>query len=278
MRPGQLVALFGALHTPFPINGNRITERVYAVQTNLTTGSKIASTIRESTAHTFSIASNAGSVTIEGESSRFVNMNTLKTSSSQNLADVIATVATAALSSTGTRFAHRESYRSVTTITEEGLIEGTQVFAIGSMSRSTPHVLEPALHQNAVLISPSGVAAISDALGAQGLGYLILSFFAGLFAVALGAVAVAVPVSKLVGWLRDGPAETPRPPNPPADQSQNDLPEDISCVVCFQNRRSVCFQPCNHVSCCAACANEIMRTKICPVCRARIVRVVQVYF
>nr|AYU75247.1 apoptosis inhibitor [Spodoptera littoralis nucleopolyhedrovirus] len=46
------------------------------------------------------------------------------------------------------------------------------------------------------------------------------------------------------------------------------------CKVCFERNRTVCFEPCHHVTVCEKCADKI---DICCVCRADIVKMFKVY-
>jgi E3 ubiquitin-protein ligase MUL1 len=46
------------------------------------------------------------------------------------------------------------------------------------------------------------------------------------------------------------------------------------CIICFENPRNTVFLECGHVACCKLCS---MRLVDCPICRQRIVRVIEIY-
>eukprot|EP00440_Ansanella_granifera_P040990 gb/GFBE01044447.1/.p1 GENE.gb/GFBE01044447.1/~~gb/GFBE01044447.1/.p1 ORF type:complete len:182 (+),score=46.20 gb/GFBE01044447.1/:1-546(+) len=47
--------------------------------------------------------------------------------------------------------------------------------------------------------------------------------------------------------------------------------DDLRCVICLEERRSVVFYPCGHVSCCRQCFLQIVdRDPSCPNCRQEI--------
>lgn len=43
--------------------------------------------------------------------------------------------------------------------------------------------------------------------------------------------------------------------------------EDIKCIVCFENDKSIVYSPCGHYICCIECSNELNK---CPLCRISI--------
>jgi len=51
--------------------------------------------------------------------------------------------------------------------------------------------------------------------------------------------------------------------------------QSVTCIACLENRRDTIFRRCNHVACCAQCA-ETLTT--CPICRAPIVEKAKCYF
>jgi len=58
------------------------------------------------------------------------------------------------------------------------------------------------------------------------------------------------------------------------ENSERNIPEGQTCVVCLGHQREVILMDCGHVCVCADCATEIMRTRpLCPVCRADIARI-----
>lgn len=48
----------------------------------------------------------------------------------------------------------------------------------------------------------------------------------------------------------------------------DDLPNEVRCIVCMVNPREIILVPCNHVCLCEDCAEKIKST--CPVCNQRI--------
>ena len=73
------------------------------------------------------------------------------------------------------------------------------------------------------------------------------------------------------------------------DMNHDDFEREIErerdkrmCVVCQDAHKSVLILPCKHMCLCVACANQIVRShfperRICPLCRTRIERVMDVY-
>tara|TARA_X000001036_G_C20690054_1_gene809077 strand:- start:4005 stop:4670 length:666 start_codon:yes stop_codon:yes gene_type:complete len=47
------------------------------------------------------------------------------------------------------------------------------------------------------------------------------------------------------------------------------MKKQIQCVICHSEERNTIFYPCNHVSCCDHCANNLYNLK-CPTCRSDI--------
>lgn len=76
---------------------------------------------------------------------------------------------------------------------------------------------------------------------------------------------------------------------PPKDMKHDEFEREIErerdkrmCVVCQDSHKSVLILPCKHMCLCVACANQIVRShfaerRICPLCRTRIERVMDVY-
>ena len=63
----------------------------------------------------------------------------------------------------------------------------------------------------------------------------------------------------------------------PARDDEN-VPQNVQCVVCLGAAREVILLDCGHVCVCADCADELIRAShSCPVCRAGIVRVMPAY-
>lgn len=64
-----------------------------------------------------------------------------------------------------------------------------------------------------------------------------------------------------------------------------DVKEDIEtendnerCSVCFTNKKSVLYTPCNHITCCNQCSRTLITKKLeCPVCRTEIKQMINVY-
>lgn len=50
--------------------------------------------------------------------------------------------------------------------------------------------------------------------------------------------------------------------------------DDVTCKICFEREREVCFLPCRHVSTCWECANKC---KVCCICREKIKNKLEVY-
>lgn len=63
-------------------------------------------------------------------------------------------------------------------------------------------------------------------------------------------------------------------PIPAAYHQQGESGGSLLCVVCQDNDRKMLFQPCNHISCCETCANDLNQ---CPICRTHIERKCHVY-
>lgn len=60
-----------------------------------------------------------------------------------------------------------------------------------------------------------------------------------------------------------------------------DLPEDdaspIACTVCLTHKRSCVFIECGHICTCEECYRGLPEPKKCPICRAKIERIVPLY-
>jgi metal-dependent hydrolase (beta-lactamase superfamily II) len=54
--------------------------------------------------------------------------------------------------------------------------------------------------------------------------------------------------------------------------------EEEDCIICMERKKSVVVQPCNHFYICKICAIEIKKTQesICPVCRSKVERYVDI--
>ena len=61
------------------------------------------------------------------------------------------------------------------------------------------------------------------------------------------------------------------------------MPDDVTCVVCQENRRDILFQPCNHLCMCKDCVVQAQRmlpayqNAKCPLCRAEIRHKISVF-
>lgn len=54
--------------------------------------------------------------------------------------------------------------------------------------------------------------------------------------------------------------------------------EKERCSVCLTNKKSVLYVPCNHITCCNLCSRTLITKKLeCPVCRAGIRQMINVY-
>lgn len=49
--------------------------------------------------------------------------------------------------------------------------------------------------------------------------------------------------------------------------------DDVTCVICFENEKSVVFATCGHYCCCEICSLQLKNK--CPICRANIVQIVK---
>ena len=60
--------------------------------------------------------------------------------------------------------------------------------------------------------------------------------------------------------------------NKPAGDNQDD------CVVCWAHEKNMVCIPCGHVAMCKSCSQAVLKKSgLCPVCRAKIVQVFQLY-
>jgi hypothetical protein len=55
----------------------------------------------------------------------------------------------------------------------------------------------------------------------------------------------------------------------------NDIESNYNCIVCYENRRDTCLNPCKHLSMCKNCASNISN---CPICRCKIISTNKIYF
>lgn len=54
--------------------------------------------------------------------------------------------------------------------------------------------------------------------------------------------------------------------------------KELMCVICTENKKCVLYTPCNHVSSCNTCAQQILKTKPeCPLCREPIVKLTHIF-
>lgn len=53
--------------------------------------------------------------------------------------------------------------------------------------------------------------------------------------------------------------------------------DDRDCAVCFDARPACLLLPCKHIRCCAACVARLRAPRLCPVCRALVVEVIDVF-
>ena len=67
------------------------------------------------------------------------------------------------------------------------------------------------------------------------------------------------------------------------EEVQEDLEEakeGLVCIVCWDQKRAVLCQPCNHLNMCETCAQNVQEQQqelICPTCRAPITELVKVF-
>lgn len=58
----------------------------------------------------------------------------------------------------------------------------------------------------------------------------------------------------------------------PEDVDEPDA--SLQCSICYEKRKIILFQPCNHVACCYSCSTQI---HTCVICRGRISQKVRIY-
>jgi hypothetical protein len=69
-------------------------------------------------------------------------------------------------------------------------------------------------------------------------------------------------------------------PNANKEQEQGpkyNIGDETCCCVCLDKRFDTLFEPCRHLCCCRDCANQL-NSKECPICKAQIERVINVFF
>jgi hypothetical protein len=54
--------------------------------------------------------------------------------------------------------------------------------------------------------------------------------------------------------------------------------EKITCIICFENERSITFAPCQHFCLCATCANHLGDEFPCPICQTPVTSKRVTYF
>jgi hypothetical protein len=67
-----------------------------------------------------------------------------------------------------------------------------------------------------------------------------------------------------------------------SDESRDSETNDSvsQCIVCYTNRKTCVFRPCNHMSTCIACTRTMCKEtsgRSCPVCRAKIESILTIY-
>ena len=50
--------------------------------------------------------------------------------------------------------------------------------------------------------------------------------------------------------------------------------KDNDCIICYSNKKDICFYPCGHYCVCSVCSEQI---KQCPICRVPIQKNVKLY-
>lgn len=54
------------------------------------------------------------------------------------------------------------------------------------------------------------------------------------------------------------------------EQNNNDIPHDMLCLICMDNKRTHVIVPCMHLVCCSKCSNDIFnKLNECPICRGK---------
>ena len=66
------------------------------------------------------------------------------------------------------------------------------------------------------------------------------------------------------------------------DNSSNRLPEDLLCVICFSERKTVMIQTCKHLVFCKACevdfALKYPNNTQCPICRKEYKKTISILY
>eukprot|EP00479_Gromia_sphaerica_P010611 TRINITY_DN4936_c0_g1_i1.p1 TRINITY_DN4936_c0_g1~~TRINITY_DN4936_c0_g1_i1.p1 ORF type:complete len:190 (-),score=32.28 TRINITY_DN4936_c0_g1_i1:73-642(-) len=88
------------------------------------------------------------------------------------------------------------------------------------------------------------------------------------------------------GHLMNSMNELHEPPiedSPPSD-SANVTPEnnlerdqDKHCCICLDNEKTHAVVPCGHKCCCGDCANDVLNSRFCPLCRGEISHVIKIF-
>lgn len=61
------------------------------------------------------------------------------------------------------------------------------------------------------------------------------------------------------------------------NESQS-VSEELLCSICISDKKNILFQPCNHLSCCELCANDLVSKKgFCPICRVEITNTIKIF-
>lgn len=78
-----------------------------------------------------------------------------------------------------------------------------------------------------------------------------------------------------------GAEKNPLPIIPSQDDEKHDVElkegdsDDIACVVCMTKKKTCISEPCNHVSCCIACARVVKLE--CPICKVKIKSIKRIF-
>ena len=55
------------------------------------------------------------------------------------------------------------------------------------------------------------------------------------------------------------------------------LDESMLCIICLDDAKVNAAVPCDHLLCCDTCADEVIQSKQCPLCRAHVTSLLKIY-
>jgi len=63
------------------------------------------------------------------------------------------------------------------------------------------------------------------------------------------------------------------------DSAERKIGEEMLCVVCQHEEKTILLQPCNHLCLCAKCIDPVLRpNRMCPVCRRHVRQWIKIYW